>query len=904
MENNSWSFLLSILFVTCFFLSASSQVSVYSCDAINSLSSQSEIDNAGYIFYKPCISVDNYLMINGTYEKKLEAISEISLSGDYHVGNFNGNSHQWLKINEEPRFDVVLLNDNYSDLNSVLKFKKLELGINITGDLLERINNFINPGSPSNLDALNPFLEKDLDIGFKFTHVATGTVKLMDAFYYEEFIEASDWVKVSNPYPIRARFAPPLVGKWKVEIFVEYRENFSSNWHWEKLPDFYFNVIESGHPGFVKVHSNHKNFERGGQIIFPFGHTLPAPYNGVNIYSPVVGNTNKAASVENWQQYRGDVENYISQGGKFLKTTQTAYSSLVEFEEKGNYYNRLHYAWEQDKILDLCEEHDILLLFNLLFQEPIMSVGQYTNTSWDFGHWDILGQNNINEAAIPYCYYADNKEPYEMFMNNPNVQYDDIYFHQQRTRYYISRYGYSPQIYNFELLSEPWHLNESYFNDQPKENFANDDDWYKAGIQTSPYIDGSHDLHDSVRIALWNYHDKISKFIKEHLYHTDHLIGIQSFTASAKYPWIDENNTVHTDYSTLINTIDVVGINRYDVGPNKLLITEKHNHNNLTPADENSYYKMIKQIHEFCAKPVIYSEAGTETSCDALFTQQTETMTLGFTGVAGGHYWAGYSYDDSNPLKFDERLLWPITIHCANFYNENTFLDVLSNTNGYWVQGRQSEKRDKDDDADSKEIQYYLAEDRNDGVGYIRNRTYNDISVSNCNDSIDPTWENVFSISYNTGKPLDILGMNSNIDYNFHWYSFQNTPLNNTNDHSNGAGKIKKIKHPVLDGANYLVWFRIKRDYSQRNDSTLLADLGEYFAFDDKFTIYPNPASQKIYVTYNGVCGKLTILNNAGSIVYEKSLVNGINEYDVSKLDSGIYLVKTCEGLIKKMIKN
>ena len=181
---------------------------------------------------------------------------------------------------------------NYSDIDSVLRYKKLEFGIELPSDLITRINQFLHQKGDYS-DELNPFLEWNIDVEATFYHPETGTIKNVDGFYtreYKENKQTDDWDELNTDYPFRIRFAPPLIGEWKVVIHLRINNEtepsiFSS--------DFWFNVIESGDLGYVKVYENGRNFKQGDQMIYPIGTNFPADFPcvawGGTCFDPIPG---------------------------------------------------------------------------------------------------------------------------------------------------------------------------------------------------------------------------------------------------------------------------------------------------------------------------------------------------------------------------------------------------------------------------------------------------------------------------------------------------------------------------------------------------------------------------------------------------------------------------------------
>jgi hypothetical protein len=608
-------------------------------------------------------------------------------------------------------FEVHAL--NYNHLDSVRRYKKLELGIRIEGEILDNINSFLFSQKPKPSD-INPFLEWEFDVNVQFVHKDSGTEKFVDGFYFQDYRRdtspgVNDWIAVQTDFPVRVRFAPPLNGTWSARIRIELEDSVIT------FPEFDFHVLESGHPGVVGISKEGKNFVRGGEVFYPIGHNMAGP-SGANIDAAGldINSTNKASRVDDWLSMHEDIQNYIQQGGRHIKLLQQAYTCLIEFEKKGNYLNRLHYAWEQDHILDYCEENDVMILFDLFFQNPLMKYGQYGTWPWDFGHYNgegvDIGSDNertndwIRSLFAPYCYFKEGKEPYEMFMDEQDLRY-----HEQRNRYYVSRYGYSPQVYCFELISEPWHLNEL------------------GGMEVAPAIDPSHPDHQKVLDALYNYQKRISSYIKNELKRTDILIGIQTFFNVATNQLSDKSPT--------IETIDIIGFNQYDIRPDKLVINRKGSDDNLGFVEgEQSFYKDIYSTLARTGKPVILSEAGHDYSSPAFGGVPShlgtsfnghfvDVTTLPFTGIAGVYMYSGFAHE---PGRFDERTLWPNTIQSQEFMNSDVLVNVFCSGGKNWKQGRQTtKKRSSNNNSDLREMQYYLSEDSNYSAGYIRNKTYN-----------------------------------------------------------------------------------------------------------------------------------------------------------------------------------
>lgn len=782
----------------------SAQISVFDCNTYSTHLTQAKIDLDSN-FYGNCFELggnDAVIVQNNTY-KRIKATEKIHLKPGVHLGGFTNTGQTHLLIADSSNFDVVVM--NYDDLHNVLRYKKLELGIPLPQDIQDRIMMFVNKEGAEN-HRLNPFVDWDLDVSATFYHPASGSYESVNGFYtreYEQNSATSDWDDIGTDYPFRVRYAPPQNGEWNAYVTIKVKGQPAT----ESLM-FKFNVIESGDPGYVKVHQNKRNLQRGDRMIFPIGQNFVGPYGknlawggtrkdniqidsthyldtitgevtfyGHNLFSNT--NTEKTANIVAWNDYLEMLEQYLQTedngGSKYFRTIQTPYSSLIEFEEKGNYYKRLHYAAETDKILDLCEEYDALFQFNFMIQEPMMMYANYDMWFWDWDNYLTSGTTlphyNSSFYDLPvYCYNDDpsytkqdgslhigSKKPHEMFTNE-----SDLAYHKQRTRYYIARYGYSTKIYEFEILSEPFHLSEF---------------WH--GENKAPYEDDAHQEHTLVRDAVYNYHKVISEYIKDSLKHTKkQLIGID-------ISWEDKGSGKPirgVDQSILLSSIDIIGFNKYYSDPKSLIIT-----------DDNSVFNFADTLNDFrkddgkVSVPVIIPEGGTDegfTACSGFSQHPVDKMTLPFSGIAGYNAWGGYDplYSDENGVvTMPDHIydMWKTTIRAKNHMNGNDVIGTLSEGSGAWTHGLGKANKNGKLKKYSIDHQYYTSSNKYFAVGYVRNLTYNVKTRgpfgSDCyNQDFEQVNNSPRNIKWNqvgVTKRLRVDFLIKREEYRIHWYS-------------------------------------------------------------------------------------------------------------------------------------
>lgn len=920
-----------------------SQVNVYECGVTSPSVSPGEVLNGAYGFYRPCIEFGaNYnFQFSGDVNKDIKASEYIHIKEGFHAGLFNPGKGVHLRIQEKSLYDVAVL--NYPNLNAIEKLKKVEFGVDLEGEIEDRIKEFLEPGTFSGLDPLNPFIADDMDpntselvMHATFIHPSTWTVKERDFFYYHEYEQVgpgygvdhpnygtgeygwSDAVNDNNDYLMRVRFAPPRAGEWEAHFSITYDGSTM------QLPVFTFLVDDNNHPGFVKVHYNQRNLQREDGIVFPVGHVFPGPYNRAETVKdqtpwgyPEEIKSEYNIKVKDWNQYLGDIESYINQGGKSIKLAQTSYGNLIEFEELGNYRKRLHYAWEQDKILDMCEENDVLINFNLLFQDVIMGYGQngrlvdenvpgnYFGEPWDYGNYGpqrVLVGNNYEPIKLgdpnspvdgddyfnTFCYFVPGTLPSNQFLDPKMMNY-----HKQRTRYYVARYGYSPQIYTWELMSEPLHMNE----------FSKGKVLGTNGLLINDYPGylTHHPEHNIAMDAVNTYHNVISDFLKNDLKDVDHLITM------CYSPTEDYN--IYTE-SLENQNIDIIGVNPYAERPDKLIIgkRDKNGKNNLdveystSEKNESSEYKKFFELYQKYHKPIILSEVGHNAAgCSGETGNIIDVMTYGFTGIAGMHPWEGYIYNEE---VYDQRLLWPSTIYAEKFMNTNRLKNVLNKWNGLWQQGRQVEKLQNSNEIEPKELQYYLAEDNRSAVGYVRNRSFN-IHTMRVNEScsqgdISPL-ENHFFITYDLGsvfssydRYLYVTGLERNLLYRTRWYDFitgDELPYSVISETDN-KNRLKLVFPDLYSPQRPILWFTIEESFYNKSGSNTVDDSLNHRVIENfKPIVYPIPFTSEFKVQTN-IDETIDIYSVSGTFIGRYSIMKGITKIQTNQLEPGMYYIR------------
>lgn len=682
--------------------------------------------------------------------------------------------------------------------DSVALNSRLELGLSLPDSIKQAIEKYLK-GKPHHREGLNPFVSWDIDIKAHFKQVNKPIAFTAIGFWYVEMNRNSatdSWNRLDTKLPFRIRYAPPQTGNWevKVEVYIHGKLVYCSS-------PKKFIVRASNYKGNVTLNPKTKYLERGGETFIPTGINLPFPYNkNNNLWSH---NPGVRLHLSAWEEYAQEVNNYISQGGEYFRMFLHPSSTGIEFEEVGNYNRRQNFAWEMDHLIERCEENNTLIQLDILYQDIFTKAGGYNTFKYDYSdYWDDTSawpHADLNDVS-GYSLLLDSKLPSDMFLKPLGIKY-----FKQRTRYIMARWGYSPSISMIELMSEPWHINENpYKNDTPYDSLS------PAG--------------DTARKAVYEYHKQISSYIKDSIHYNQRLLsaggGFPS-GSSAIYSHQPDEIPKFIDSTWYLDNIDVINISFYSSSPRKLLIS-KSNDNNECGIHENSMACAILRLENTYNKPVIFGESDTGDGsfvCSDYQGQKLDIMRYPFTGAIGHCIWATFIHKVNNEgvTTKDDRISWPEVIRAQNYFNSDDFLQVIDNQGAI---GRQKE-RFKKVKAYRVETGYILGKDKEKGVGYIYNRTFNISTAANASsqeieatpcDLKNPAFTQPIIITWKPQR-LKVEGLKRWKKYKIRFYGYSEHKLiDQISLRSTLFGRLK-LKHPPLvpkKKGTPLIWYHIE----------------------------------------------------------------------------------------------
>ncbi len=569
------------------------------------------------------------------------------------------------------------------------QFEKLEIGVSFDSLTEAEIQNHTMKRKGKRI---NPFNPDELDVYAEFWFFNEGNWYgpiRVNGFYFQDYDRVGEtWEAKQNDHLFRIRFAPEYQGSWLCRVKAVHQKDAIVAYD-----EFTFECVASSNPGFTKVGENKRYLVTGNEPFYPIGQNLTGPNNPSHSLEWGV----KTAGTADYLAFQASMTELANAGGNYFRYIVSPWQTEIEFEELGNYSNRMSNAWEFDQILDHAKVLDLKMHMNLAMHYSFEAPGSYAITDWD---WSAKG-DSLNPANVDCFKQTDQGYCYrnELNLENPLDFLTDstaMIYYKRRLRYMVARWGYSTNIAVMELLSEANNFGNEAIIELKVING-------KYGCYTLPDVNNKADTpyRDSPETTipkLMAWQIEMCKYLKEDLAVTQHPIAV-SYTG--------EPDFVHGDSTYYSPHVDIATFNNYGVSIDKyvknyLMVTSKYH------GKKSGFY---------LDKPFMHSEygpAGTIMDCDKGIRFIKTVNLTPFTGLAGsGINWHFHWNEDSawNYLKPIKELLDSIPLDAEN-----------------WEPGYPIVFQDQ-----SIEI-FYLKKPKADGsrkiVGAISNRTYNFYTIA------------------------------------------------------------------------------------------------------------------------------------------------------------------------------
>jgi hypothetical protein len=628
--------------------------------------------------------------------------------------------------NDRNEISFALL--NYANPISITQNKKLELGIQLPNELQKKIDNYVRKSRSG--DKVNPYLEWELRVYAVFKHEQSGEEITIDGFYTQEYTTwSADKIPLANntmylsneiyatlggyhqqttDYPFRIRFSPTKQGKWSCTINAK-----ASKFSFVSATEI-FEVAPSNYT-FISIDKNNRFFEKNNKSFMPIGCNVVWPttteqtdpelfaymnqeINGVN-YIADEGYRTTFPIPRVYEKYREHLNLLCDNGVNNLRLIMSPVSTDIEWEELGNYTNRLQMAQEMDQIFELAENRGVLLHLCLQAQMIYQNHGPanyYANYAW-----------NGEMHGVHFCYYN--------LLNGKNAQYfleheESKKYYKQRLRYILSRWGYSHSLSVLDLVGEINQIGNNETTDASGENT------YTA----NPKI-----------YEAWQ--QEMAAYLKTLYYGKNHYIS----TTYAGRKAINDNTFASPD-------MEIMGSNLYDFGATNFFTHIASFSKAILNDDSETSYTSLDGKKNVLRKPFMLMEFDAiDVRCDQdkVDGMRAQWQVL-FSGVNGSFSWMLWAMP-STFHHYGKMNTWMNTHFLAGkdwhpgaserkadgswVYNKAYFMSM----DGWFLPPRALQKRNKKAD-----VSYLRSGDKKTAFGVISNKTYNIYAVSDCIDSL------------------------------------------------------------------------------------------------------------------------------------------------------------------------
>lgn len=279
----------------------------------------------------------------------------------------------------------------------------------------------------------NPFDPSDLEVVAIFD-APDGRQYVIPGFWLQPYTDAcnapcvQERLRAQGDPEWQVRFAPDVPGRWTYSLQV--RDNGSL----VRTVEGEVEVATADRDGFIGVAPNRRYFSFSDATpYFPIGHNLHWSWQGSG----------------GWHAYERWFDSLAASGGNYARLiVDVPWFVGLEWEVPGDYSAAQEHAYRLDQILDLAAAHGIRLQLVLLWSQslreyngppvlvPAEPARPDTSVDWD--------NNPYNSARGGFL-----SVPSQFFNNETAVS-----LFRRRLRYIAARWGYSPDVFAWELTDE------------------------------------------------------------------------------------------------------------------------------------------------------------------------------------------------------------------------------------------------------------------------------------------------------------------------------------------------------------------------------------------------------------------------------------------------------------------
>ncbi len=272
---------------------------------------------------------------------------------------------------------------------------------------------------------------------------------------------------IATPLPWRARFAPNVTGQWQYHVYINDGTNVWTS------QNYTLNVTSSSDKGYISIASNKRYFRfSDGTSFIPIGYNAVVPRIHPYTYNRVPFRFAKDLIV-----------NMAPWGGNTIRVMMNPENYAIEWVEDGLgiYNSRQNRAYDLDEILKTAEENNVYIQLCL----------------------------GVTSEFSPYEW---NQNPYSSLVSDPEDFFTDYSCklnYYNKLAYIVSRWGYSPHIFAYEMFNELAGFNTIVaglpVNFWSNYNWLKMTNWHHDAIAHLKTLDNNHLVTTSVCFDAGNY---------------------------------------------------------------------------------------------------------------------------------------------------------------------------------------------------------------------------------------------------------------------------------------------------------------------------------------------------------------------------------------------------------------
>lgn len=339
----------------------------------------------------------------------------------------------FLKVNlfSNPIFNSITVNKD-----TIGKYERFEVTVQLNAS-------FNNPFDKNQIHLQSTFISP------------TGKNYTISGFYYQDFIRTGppETLIVNGSPHWKIRFTPDEIGVWQYQLQCTDQLGTTTS------SVFNFYCLSSNNNGFIRVANNrYLRFDNGDQFF------------GIGLNLGWYDYPEKTYSYVKW------LDSLAANNGNLIRVWMSQNAFAIEWKNTGlgNYSNRFDRAFQLDWLFDYARRKNIYIQLCLI---PHGQLSNNVNPEWN--------DNPYNSANGGPC-----STPEQFFTNETAKN-----FFKRRLEYIIDRWGYSPNLFAWEIFNEVDHTHNY---SQNKQNVIN---WL---LEIAQYIKSKDPYHHILTTSFAN----------------------------------------------------------------------------------------------------------------------------------------------------------------------------------------------------------------------------------------------------------------------------------------------------------------------------------------------------------------------------------------------------------------